>query len=335
MRVFTTYLDMITRLDGGDGIRLAVETHDSRGRYSDQLDREETRALCKALAGSDDARAKERAGIDALANAISGIDRLTKERDAAVDRAREAEERDANGAKTLVDAIKGIDVLTADAKALRAEAAKMRLARDAEAQRANAAEARADRAESDCGEWQGRALTAKTDRDEALVAYQTARRARDAAEESEAATAKAHNEAVKALAEANARVHELETSAEPYRWLRRDRRTGAVFVYDRAIGPGDGYEVVPLYLHPPKPAGKAVAWLVRYPGRSGSNPCIDEETADGMVRRHGCTKVPLYEAPPTVDVAAIRTVVEFLRGTYPTQTGEEAARILLAAIGEG
>ena len=99
------------------------------------------------------------------------------------------------------------------------------------------------------------------------------------------------------------RVKVLEGDAVPALWavIQPSGHVGPCYkTKERAetVAPDYGRTTVePLYRHPPK-TGEPVAWLVRYPDRAGANPCIDEETADSMVRGYGCTKVPLYEAPP-------------------------------------
>lgn len=85
--------NMICALDDGFGVRVIVETPDSKCGYVQDLTTAEAVALRFALTRSDDldavykqrdeARAKEDAGIKALTLAMEGIERLTKERDAA------------------------------------------------------------------------------------------------------------------------------------------------------------------------------------------------------------------------------------------------------------
>lgn len=85
--------NMICALDEGFGVRVIVETPDSKCGYVQDLTTAEAVALRSALTRSDDldavykqrdeARAKEDAGIKALTLAMEGIERLTKERDAA------------------------------------------------------------------------------------------------------------------------------------------------------------------------------------------------------------------------------------------------------------
>lgn len=56
-----------------------------------------------------------------------------------------------------------------------------------------------------------------------------------------------------------------------------------------------------------------------------------EERAKAL---HGTAYRLVQIDAPVVDVVAIRTVIADLRETFPTQTGEQSARLLLAAIGE-
>lgn len=154
-----------------------------------------------------------------------------------------------------------------------------------------------------------RAERAEFDRDNAVSGRTSAQHLLKAAEarvrtlETEAKhLSTAYKNACASAARNIERVKVLEGDAVPCRWAVVNDRDSIEFSWkDKADAEREvasrGGTVEPLYRHPPK-TGEPVAWLVRYPDRAGANPCIDEETADSMVRGYGCTKVPLYEAPP-------------------------------------
>lgn len=319
---------MVQTLDDGDGVGVLVETLDRKQAFAFTLDGDESAAFQRTLAFDRDAVVLD------LRETIAG----TRARAERAESALAAEcTKSAAGLKAIEAAQAGIERLTRERTTAEALAARRddalateKLNHDQTKQKAidlgnsnhnlrnlcEQLEKRAEAAESNCGEWKGRAITAKTDRDEALAAYETARRARDAAE--------------KALDLAEARVKVLEGDAVPCRWAVVDDRDGIEFSWkDKANAEREvasrGGTVEPLYRHPPKLAAMAVdVSSIRQLIEHGKQGCFDLSSFLIVLGN-------MLDKLHVVDVARLRTLAKTVLG------GDSVHHVsyeILAAIGE-
>lgn len=297
--------DQIATLDDGQGIRLSVSTLDEKCGAVFRLNGSESQTLRWALQVNDVEGIKED-----LAAARKDVCALEIERDALKERVAEMTKGEAvawaftrpdDGRVCGISIARG-DVFTvplflSNATELQTLLDREKRMREETRLDLGKAQARVDELQVaneslqvDRVAWRDTAAS-RLDRIQALVDGEKLTKDALAAAERQCEHLRIIGSSLGTRAEAaEARVKVLEGSAEPVAWVRL-RQNGTVYYYsDEKAAPAD----VPVYLHPPRPAGEPVAWRVVH--SNGYTVFAKEQNA--VAAYPDCTITPLYEAPP-------------------------------------